>query len=74
MEKKLRKTPEQVVGGLVVLMKLLDVKQATIAVEANKEDVVRLLSRSLKWITVALPAGRGSIRPTFVDSTFSMGN
>ena len=41
-------SPEQVVGGLLVLMRLFDLKKATIAVEANKEDVVKLLSASLK--------------------------
>jgi len=40
--------PEQVVGGLLVLMRIFNLKKATIAIEANKEDVVKLLSKSLK--------------------------
>lgn len=39
--------PEEVVGGLRVLMKILEPKRAVIAIEANKKDAVDSLRRTL---------------------------
>jgi len=40
-------TPEEIIGGLRILMKLLSPKRAAIAVEANKRDAFYSLSRTL---------------------------